>query len=69
MARDEERIGRVQRVLSESQWDAIVCTLPSNVLLLAGYWHRVGFAAITMMRFPELSAIRGNPRARNGLQY
>jgi Xaa-Pro aminopeptidase len=44
MIRDKERIDRIQRVLFESNWDALVCALPSNVLLLSGYWPVIGSA-------------------------
>jgi Xaa-Pro aminopeptidase len=50
MLRDEERIGRIQRVLSGSNWDALVCTLPSNVLLLSGYWPVIGSAVAIFTR-------------------
>jgi Xaa-Pro aminopeptidase len=42
MLPDEERIARIQRVLAEKQWDALVCTFPSNVLMLSGYWPVIG---------------------------
>jgi Xaa-Pro aminopeptidase len=50
MLRDKERIGRIQRVLSESNWDALVCALPSNVLLLSGYWPVIGSAVAIFTR-------------------
>src|SRR5581483_2997397 len=50
MVRDEDRIGRIQRVLSESDWDGLVCTLPSNVLLLSGYWPVIGSAVAICTR-------------------
>jgi Xaa-Pro aminopeptidase len=50
MLRDKERIGRIQRVLSENNWDALVCALPSNVLLLSGYWPVIGSAVAIFTR-------------------
>ena len=41
-ARDIERIERTVRALREARLDAVVCALPSNVLLLSGYWPVVG---------------------------
>jgi Xaa-Pro aminopeptidase len=50
MLRDKERIGWIQRVLSENNWDALVCALPSNVLLLSGYWPVIGSAVAIITR-------------------
>ncbi len=50
MLRDKERIDRIQRVLSENNWDALVCALPSNVLLLSGYWPVIGSAVAIFTR-------------------
>jgi Xaa-Pro dipeptidase len=50
MLRDKERTRRIERVLSENQWDALVCTLPSNVLLLSGYWPVIGSAVAIFTR-------------------
>lgn len=44
MLRDEQRIVRIQRMLAEREWDAVVCTLPCNVLLVSGYWPVTGSA-------------------------
>jgi len=40
--RDAERIERIERALRLAGLDALVCALPSNVLLLSGYWPVVG---------------------------
>lgn len=40
--RDADRIARIQTALQAAQLDALVCTLPSNVLLTSGYWPVVG---------------------------
>jgi Xaa-Pro aminopeptidase len=44
MSPDKERIERIQAALKEAELDAIVSTLPANVLLLTGYWPVVGTA-------------------------
>jgi Xaa-Pro aminopeptidase/Xaa-Pro dipeptidase len=44
MARDVERIERIRRRLAASGLDALVCGLPTHVLLLSGYWPVVGTA-------------------------
>jgi Xaa-Pro aminopeptidase len=40
--RDAERVDRIVRALERAGLDALVCALPSNVLLLSGYWPVVG---------------------------
>jgi Xaa-Pro aminopeptidase len=42
LPRDHDRIDRVCRALHAANIDALVCTLPSNVLLISGYWPIVG---------------------------
>jgi Xaa-Pro aminopeptidase/Xaa-Pro dipeptidase len=37
-----ERIARIQDALKFANLDAILCTLPSNVLMLSGYWPVIG---------------------------
>ena len=39
---DSERISRIQKNLHAAGLTAVVCALPSNVLLLTGYWPVVG---------------------------
>lgn len=39
-----ERVERIERALRAEHLDALVCTLPTNVLLLSGYWPVVGTA-------------------------
>src|SRR3954471_7750403 len=39
---DAERIERNMRALRDADLDAVLCALPSNVLLLSGYWPVVG---------------------------
>jgi Xaa-Pro aminopeptidase len=50
MQRDEERISRVVEALEESRLDAVVCSFPSNVLLLSGYWPVIGTAIAVVSR-------------------
>ncbi len=50
MLRDKERIDAIQHVLSKSNWDALACALPSNVLLLSGYWPVIGSAIAIFTR-------------------
>jgi len=40
--RNSERIGCLRECLSANKWDALVCALPSNVLLVSGYWPIIG---------------------------
>jgi Xaa-Pro aminopeptidase len=40
--RDDERIRRISESLHEADLDALVCSLPANVLLLTGYWPVIG---------------------------
>jgi Xaa-Pro aminopeptidase len=40
--RDSERIDRIRGALGAAALDAVVCALPSNVVLLSGYWPVVG---------------------------
>ena len=37
-----ERLARVQDALKSANLDAVLCTLPSNVLMLSGYWPVIG---------------------------
>jgi len=42
--RDLERIAAIRAELDASGLDGLICTLPSNVLMLSGYWPVVGTA-------------------------
>jgi Xaa-Pro dipeptidase len=37
-----ERIARIQDALKAANLDALLCTLPSNVLMVSGYWPVIG---------------------------
>ncbi len=39
---DHERVGSIRNEISSRGIDALVCSLPRNVLLLSGYWPVVG---------------------------
>jgi Xaa-Pro aminopeptidase len=47
---DLERIERIELGLREAGLDALVCALPSNVLLLSGYWPVVGTSVAVATR-------------------
>lgn len=40
--RDDQRVDRIKRAISEADLDALVCSLPMNVLMLSGYWPVLG---------------------------
>ncbi len=42
MERDVQRIARIREALRAKRVDAVVCTLPMNVLMVSGYWPFVG---------------------------
>jgi Xaa-Pro aminopeptidase len=44
MVRDTDRVARIEHALESARLDAIVCTLPSNVLMASGYWPVIGTA-------------------------
>ena len=50
MRRDDERVSRIMEELKEQGLEAVVCSLPSNVLLLTGYWPVVGTAIAVVSR-------------------
>jgi Xaa-Pro aminopeptidase len=56
--RDADRINRIREALDRSNIDALVCALPTNVLLVSGYWPVIGtsIAVITRNGFIHLLA-------------
>ncbi len=54
MARDGERIDRLQEAMKEAGLDAIACALPANVLLLTGYFPVVGTSLAVVTREREV---------------
>ncbi|HEY2896347.1 MAG TPA: Xaa-Pro peptidase family protein [Gemmatimonadaceae bacterium] len=55
-ARDVERIAAVRAELEASKLDGLVCALPSNVLMLSGYWPVVG-TAVAVIGANEVVAV------------
>ena len=47
---DAERKSRIQQALRDANLDAVICALPSNVLLLTGYWPIVGNSVALCLR-------------------
>ena len=48
--RDVERIARLTDALERSNLDALVCTIPTNVLLICGYWPVIGTSLAVVTR-------------------
>jgi Xaa-Pro aminopeptidase len=54
MLPDASRISRLQDAMGAEGWDALVCALPMNVLLLTGYWPIVGLSIAIATRDGEV---------------
>jgi Xaa-Pro aminopeptidase len=50
MSRDPARIASLQDALRTAELDALVCSLPANVLLASGYWPVVGTSLAVVAR-------------------
>ena len=48
--RDAERINRIRETLERSNMDALICALPTNVLLVSGYWPVIGTSIAVITR-------------------
>ncbi|HEY3580328.1 MAG TPA: M24 family metallopeptidase [Pyrinomonadaceae bacterium] len=48
--RDAERIKRICEALERANMDALVCALPTNVLLVSGYWPVIGTSLAVITR-------------------
>lgn len=57
MAQGAERLARIQEALQDAGLDALVCTLPTNVLLLSGYWPVVGSAVAVATRAGHVAVL------------
>lgn len=57
MTADRDRLARVTAVLRAANLDALVCSLPSNVLLLTGYWPVVGTSLAVATREGEIGLL------------
>ena len=44
----------IRRALEETNWDLLACALPSNVLLVSGYWPAAGFSMAVATRAGEI---------------
>jgi Xaa-Pro dipeptidase len=51
---NEERLNRMRQAMEVEEFDALVLSLPENVLLLSGFWPMIG---ATTLVFP----LHGNP--------
>jgi len=47
---DKSRLARLQKMMSEQGFDALVCRLPENVVYLTGYWPHHGFSVAVLPR-------------------
>jgi Xaa-Pro aminopeptidase len=54
---DAERKTRVMEVLAQSHLDAIVCSSPSAVLLLTGYWPVMGASVVVFTQEGEVHVV------------
>ncbi len=57
MSGGSERIERVTAALGEANLDALVCALPTNVLLLSGYWPVVGASVALATRDGQVAVL------------
>jgi Xaa-Pro dipeptidase len=53
MVRDEV----IRRALDETNWDLLACCMPSNVLLLSGYWPGAGYSVALATRGGQIILI------------
>jgi Xaa-Pro aminopeptidase len=64
--RDRDRIDRIRGALREAGLDALICALPSNVLLLSGYWPVVGTSVAIATRDGAVGLILPKDEAELG---
>jgi Xaa-Pro aminopeptidase len=57
MRSDTERVSRIVEELERSGLDGLVCSLPTNVLLLSGYWPVVGTSIAIANREGEIALV------------
>src|SRR2546423_7591895 len=53
MVRDE----LIRQALGHTNWDLLVCAMPSNVLLLSGYWPAVGYSVALATRDGQIALV------------
>lgn len=54
---NQDRVDRIRTALRDAGLDAIVCSLPMNVLLLSGYWPVVGTGVAIATRDGEIAVV------------
>lgn len=59
-----DRVAQIRSVLEREDLSALVCTLPSNVLLLSGYWPVVGTACAVIWRHGPVLVIAPSDERR-----
>jgi Xaa-Pro dipeptidase len=47
----------IRQALEQTNWDLLVCAMPSNVLLLSGYWPAVGYSVALATRDGQIGLI------------
>lgn len=57
MQSDSDRVSRIMAGLERSGIDGLVCSLPTNVLLLSGYWPVVGTAIAIANRYGDTALV------------
>jgi Xaa-Pro aminopeptidase len=57
MRSNAERVARIGAALEQSGLDGLVCSLPTNVLLLTGYWPVVGTAVAVANREGQIALV------------
>jgi Xaa-Pro aminopeptidase len=57
MPSDKDRISRIVHELERSGLDGLICSLPTNVLLLSGYWPVVGTSIAMASREGEVALV------------
>ena len=65
MTKDAQRIARLQEGVKVADLDALLCTLPSNVLLLSGYWPVVGSSIAVVARDGRVAVVAPEDEREN----
>ena len=47
----------IRRALDQTNWDLLACSMPSNVLLLSGYWPAAGYSLALATRDGQIILI------------
>lgn len=63
MDRDDQRIEAIRRAMREEGLTALLCTLPSNVLLTTGYWPVVGTSVVVAGLHRTIAIVPEDERA------